>query len=186
MSQHDSGAPMITGADMRKILINHVLRGAHKPPSHAACDKLARLVGQAGAFASISQSFRDAHAREERLADALETLAALLPEVRRGLDARNDALPTLDRLAAAVTAAQTQLWGAHKVPVKLPERWHDIAGRLAAEFREAMASTNPGLELGLSNTGPVARFIAAMTPIVTGEALTRDAIARHLQRAKRG
>jgi hypothetical protein len=62
------------------------------------------------------------------------------------------------------------------------EQWHDYAFNLGARFRHAMEKGNPGLKLGTSNDGPVARFVAAAIPYVSGEMPAVAAVARHLQR----
>ncbi len=60
--------------------------------------------------------------------------------------------------------------------------WNDFATSLATRFREAMQTTNPDVILELSDTGPVARFVTAAIPLITGETPTQVAVARHLQR----
>ena len=67
-------------------------------------------------------------------------------------------------------------------PTKPPVSWHKITGRLVLEFLTAVRSTNPNLELKVSNDGPIARFVAAITPLITGETPNRNAVARWIQR----
>jgi hypothetical protein len=64
------------------------------------------------------------------------------------------------------------------------DHWHACVEELASEFRLAMASTNPGLDLKDSNTGPISRFLSAVIPLITEEKPTPDAIARYLQRER--
>ncbi len=59
--------------------------------------------------------------------------------------------------------------------------WHRYAPRLAEAFRVAMSSTN-SKRLGLSNDGPVVRFVTAVIPYVTGDGPKTGAVAQHLKR----
>ncbi len=65
--------------------------------------------------------------------------------------------------------------------------WHDIAVPLSDSFRIAMRSSNPNLDLRLSNAGPVAKFLVGIIPLITGDTPDFPAVARHIQReAKSG
>ena len=44
-----------------------------------------------------------------------------------------------------------------------------MLGLLVSMFRTAMQSTNPDVEIELSNEGPISRFLEAIFPLVTGE-----------------
>jgi hypothetical protein len=69
--------------------------------------------------------------------------------------------------------------------LRLPRRWEGYARALADEFKQAMASTN-STRLGDSADGPVARFIAAVIPLVFSETPSVQAVAQVLKRqAKR-
>jgi hypothetical protein len=62
------------------------------------------------------------------------------------------------------------------------ETWHDFAVSLADDFRNAMHSVDSTLKLRPSNVGPIAKFLEAAIPLITGETPRMDAIGRHLQR----
>jgi hypothetical protein len=64
----------------------------------------------------------------------------------------------------------------------LDNGWHDLAEFVATAFRLAMAGTNEK-PLGASNDGPVARFVAAVIPKLTGETPSVAAVGKHLGRA---
>jgi hypothetical protein len=98
------------------------------------------------------------------------------------LDLCQEDLVTLDALVAAVAATRKLLLKILNLLGQPIERWHDFALDLAEAFREAMHSTNPGLELRPSNNGPVVRFLKAVVPKITGEDPTLNSIARYLQR----
>ena len=59
--------------------------------------------------------------------------------------------------------------------------WHKWAPSLATAFRNAMSSTN-AKSLGLSNEGPVVRFVTAVIPFTTDESPNMGAVAKHLKR----
>jgi hypothetical protein len=96
----------------------------------------------------------------------------------------------LDQLNALVTlieSLQRHAW--YMVPrtdeAKSAGHWSRYADLLAGALRKAMRSTNPGLELGISNDNPVVRFIAAIAPHITDERPTVAAVAQHLKRVRR-
>ena len=146
--------------------------------------------------------WRESSDRTRRLASALRTLNDVLPAIRddcsEALKAAQRStsqvmlrscqkdLVALDALIAAVAATRAR----HSLLLPISqlaapiERWHHFAEDLADAFRKAMHSTNPGLELRLSNNGPVVRFLKALVPEITGEKPTLGSIARHLQRAE--
>jgi hypothetical protein len=96
-------------------------------------------------------------------------------------------LDQLNALAAHIEALQQDAW--YMVPrtdeAKSAGLWSQYADMLAGALRKAMRSTNPGLELGISNDNPVVRFIAAIAPHITDERPTVAAVAQHLKRARR-
>jgi hypothetical protein len=65
---------------------------------------------------------------------------------------------------------------------ELPD-WHALADILASAFRLAMQPH--GLSLGNSNNGPLARFVAAVIPRITGEEPSVEAVGKHLMRIAR-
>jgi hypothetical protein len=60
-------------------------------------------------------------------------------------------------------------------------RWPDYVEELADGFVRAMASTNRKT-VGLGNSGPLARFLVAIIPLISGETPTADTVMRYLQR----
>lgn len=57
------------------------------------------------------------------------------------------------------------------------KNWHNIAATIATHFTYAMV----GQKLGTSNEGPVARFVHAVIPMITGETPTLGAVAKRLK-----
>jgi hypothetical protein len=70
---------------------------------------------------------------------------------------------------------------------EMKKGWRDIALAIASAFKLALA--NSGAKLGLSNDGPVPRFVAAVIPLITGEQPTVINVGKHLKdvaRPKKG
>jgi hypothetical protein len=67
--------------------------------------------------------------------------------------------------------------------VLMPELrgWHSYTEILSGSFKLAMAGANPDREFGQSNDGPVARFVAAIIPHITGETPTVGAVSKRLK-----
>jgi hypothetical protein len=59
--------------------------------------------------------------------------------------------------------------------------WAWLATVLPVDFTRAMRSTNPAFDPGLGHRGPLARFIAAIAPAVTGEHPTPGSVATQLK-----
>lgn len=139
---------------------------------------------------------------------ALATLADVLPQIQekweeklsyfRDLGLKADQLVPLkdlennhrhlETIIESVVAAQKNiLLRPAFASVPMVHCWHDFAAEVANDFRDAVLASNPGLRiLGNSNNGPVARFLVAVAPHVTGEKPNTEAVARFLRRASEG
>ena len=175
----------MTGAELRSLLVDQqIIRGSHILPSLEACN---RLSGRINDFAARQLDYlvQAADPAAVAIQRALDDLSARLTEARPVLVERRGKadIAALDRLKEAVAVARPFAWAWG--PLSLARcRWNDIAAELADAFREAMRSTNPALEVGLSNDGPLVRFLAFVIPQITGEEPAMDTIARHLQRRR--
>lgn len=56
---------------------------------------------------------------------------------------------------------------------------------LPGDFATAIQSTNPNVKLGIGHTGPLARFISAVVPHLTGEKPSAQSVATQLKAIKR-
>ena len=175
----------MTGPELRSLLIDQrIIRGSHILPSLDACN---RLAGRIGEFAErhLGYLVQSADPHGEAIQRAMDDLVAKLAEARPVLVERRGKadIAALDRLAEAAALARPLAWSWGPLAIAHC-RWHGHAAELADAFRVAMRSTNPDLELGLSNDGPLVRFLAFVIPQITGEEPSMDAIARHLQRRR--
>ncbi len=177
----------LTGAWLRALLERErVVRGSHLPPSN--CDKLARnLAGYRELCA------RDA--RRQQLRSAIDKLRGLLPgeiehmrriaaSYRANGEHPEDVALVLRQIVTAqdFLAGAWETWRVGICPIVPLGRWQDFAWSLAGQFRDAMEAANPGIVLQLSNDGPVARYVAAVVPHITGERPSVGAVAKFLQR----
>jgi hypothetical protein len=70
-------------------------------------------------------------------------------------------------------------------PSLAPDRWQWLANVLPIDFEIAMRSTNRNYKTGLSHNGPLARFIAAVVPSLTGQHPTPDSVATQLKKLRK-
>jgi hypothetical protein len=66
------------------------------------------------------------------------------------------------------------------------ENWHSVAKAVAASFQAVLSTTNKNIAFGYSSHGgPLARFVAAVVPMITGETPTAESVSKHLQRQRK-
>jgi len=173
--------PSLTAKFLQDVLRNGV-KGSHKRPSKSAEEILLKqLTSLAFLFRSKESSQRSSELQEQFLAPML-ILRAILPHVRRSIarallrsaELQSDLLETLDRDNCRLEVLELAVRDLLDNPPTLVtpiafNGWHDIAEVLAECFRAAMRSTNPALEIKISNDGPVVRFIASVVPAITGD-----------------
>jgi hypothetical protein len=137
---------------------------------------------------------------------ALETLAVVLPQqrtkIRSELEffraakwsgnlvvAKEKRLREIETLLQSVNSAWqstfwNRFWGQHNV-VADQRKWRELQDALCQDFVAAMKPNNPDETFGLSETGVLARFIAAVTPMITGETIKPSSVGQHRKRAAR-
>lgn len=95
--------------------------------------------------------------------DVIETAAGLLA--------------SLDRFETALTRSEANNGGIGR-PLTLAHKvWHDVVAQVATHFAFAMKDQC----IGTANYGPVARFVAAIMPYITGETATAGAVSKRLK-----
>ncbi len=192
----------ITRESLRALFEQHgIVKGPHRLPSLEGFDELDREANRIREWVEDWRRCRE-HERDcVSLTNLLKLIAEILPDVaerRRAMLswAEEEDNGLASEVRADVEAVQFLAHGVNRVRSRpflrrrssntfQIEGWHDFAGELANAFRYAMCFTNPGLPLRNGDDGPVARFLAAIIPLITGEAPTPVAVARHLQRASR-
>lgn len=141
------------------------------------------------------------------LKELTQALAKIKRENKAFLDAaKSDSAPpivfnTLERRLAAIDAAlgcisrvekssfltEPDPYGASQShPGILNEKgWKWLADVLPADFVNAIRPANPKIKIGLGHGGPLARFIAAVVPILTGELLSARSVSAELKKRAR-
>jgi len=176
-------------------ILERVLTKRQLPPSRRGIEQWAFILNDIAGVFRFSRKFAGAEEKADRVSRALETLSDFFEE-RRGVccDSRYPA-----DVVESERALYDRFWAffdamAHHsfeldmdAVVLMPEyeSWHDIAVAVASSFRLAMAEKNPHDRFGFSNDGPVARFVAEVVPMITGETPRVETVAQHLKRARR-
>jgi hypothetical protein len=77
----------------------------------------------------------------------------------------------LESLASALVRARRSLGFYYQSPEESSKHsnWKGIAWLICTALWNALSSKNPNVKLGTSGTGPAARFVAAVLPLITGE-----------------
>jgi hypothetical protein len=130
-------------------------------------------------------------ARAKRVRDAIETLRGFFEERQRAWRSINSATnpKTIRRERELYKEFHQFVWSMQTHVFELDmdvdnavlmprlERWRQVANVVADAFRIAMLPQ----ELGLSNNGPLARFVKVVMPLMTGEDPSIANVAKHLK-----
>jgi hypothetical protein len=185
----------LTEGWMKALLEKVVLdRRMNIPGKDERYELMIMVSGMRFAVSSVNRDDRVSSDRNRRLLAALKAIAeeapatiaweqfviGAFPQVARTVDRLSD-LTGLHTHAARILSAPERA-GIRVIASPSPIGWHDYCFRLAEEFRKAMASTNPGLTLKVSNNGAIAKFIAAVAPVISNEHPKTVAVARFMAR----
>ncbi len=187
----------ITVELLRGLFATKVLKGRLKMPGDADLKKLALILeGWRQSYLS-EQSAYSLRERQDNARKALDKLREALSELRtlnkhffenaeqdhapasvfiilnRRLAEIKHALTCLSRIETATFLSESGI-GA--------EGWMWLAGVLPQDFENAMRPANPTIVFGLGHGGPLARFIAAVVPPLTGESITAQSVSAQLKR----
>ncbi len=192
-----------TVANLRTLLRNDVLKGNQVLPSVADLQILAsHMNALCETYAVFSKDTKDAKHFADKVRDALSTIQQFFEERREACGCAD--APEVDTKTYAAEQALynhfrsfMEAFTSHSFDLSMDadviapnlNGWHSIAGHIASSFKLAMASTTNGAAFGLSNEGPIPRFVAATIPIVTGEMPSIQAVGKWLKdeaRKKRG
>lgn len=200
----ESGAPEFTGAWLRHLIESqNVLKGSYKTPSALRLHAIAERLETFRALAHLEETgARAADGPNVKAKQALDVLSEVLPILKsrseewiakcrdlalspdeypviRDLIDADDCLANFIRSVAAASTSPIIRPAFSAVPRVLS--WKDFALEISEAFREVLQATNPGKKVGVANGGPVARFIVAVAPHVTGEELKPESVGRTLR-----
>jgi hypothetical protein len=188
------GRTPFTAAIILKFLENGVLK-RQAMPSMPSLNQLAwELNDIHGIFWYRKTRTPESDAKQKRamkVRDAIETLSAFFEE-RKGawrsirgtatskiIKRERELYKEFDHFVLAMQTHVFELDMDVDDVVLMPrhESWRHIANVVAGSFKNAMLPQ----ELGLSNNGPLARFVAAVMPLMTGEHPSIVNVAKHLK-----
>jgi hypothetical protein len=190
------GREPFKASNLKMILEDEVLKRQTMPVDLNA---MARALNDIhGAFwfrKTTTPKSRAKHVRAERVRDAIEVLTSFFEERRRAYRSKDGTA------SSKIIKSERQLYQqfhcfvlameAHDFRLDMDvdeaalmprlDRWRHIAVAVATVFTTAMIPQ----EFGRSNEGPVARFVAAVMPLMTGERPAVSAVAQQLKRRAR-
>jgi hypothetical protein len=177
----------VTPRTLRRLLTDHVVSDRIGMPNEEALEKLA----------SILESWRGDYLRHQHIEPLQTEVADEAGKLSRALEGlRNiyasqisDSSGLLRNKIEAIDRALASLGGLYGESVAVEHKgnltWKFLAEVLPIDFTEAIHSTNPRCRIGIGHKGPLVRFIAALSPYLTGEQPTPGSVATQLKRLKR-
>ena len=192
--------PPFTLESLRRLLAEEVISRQPTMPGDAEITELARILNYWQCHYLIEQKSRALKELQRDALDALATLAKVFPRLRdltKSFEAnavQDQAPPVILAIlrkhlaeidAARDFIAKTEGFSVWADPSIAPDRWQWLADVLPIDFENAMRSTNPNYKARLSHNGPLARFIAAVVPSLTGQHPTPDSVATELKKLRK-
>jgi hypothetical protein len=193
-------------SDSLRSLLRGVLSGRQHMPGDAEIDRLVDILNHWKSYYASVDSADQTNELLRQEETALETLAVVLPQIRKKIrteldffgvakwngeivTAKEKRLKEIESLLhLVVTAMQSKFWNRfweqHKI-VGENRRWHEVQDVLCRDFVDAMKPTNPDESFGLSENGILARFISAVMPMITGESVKVSSVGQHRKKAAR-
>jgi hypothetical protein len=182
-------------ADNLRVILKEVLKGSQTLPAWGEMEGLAGSLNRTHAtFAFAAATANQSKRTADKVRNALDVLMEFFEQRRRACYPESGGGPNLqivdrekrlhDRFDAFL-----QAFGEHDFDLNMDagllmphiDHWHDVAGTIAGAFKAAMARANGPKNFGLSNDGPVPRFISAVVPLITGETPTVGAVGKYLK-----
>jgi hypothetical protein len=194
----------IAAQTVHELLVAHVLRRGNqlRMPGDAELEKLARILEGWRLIFRNEQALRHRRALQEQAVAALKTANDVVRKIAEQDQAwlvnavQNSAPPGLlrhlsDRVGAIydVHANIERIAGSRALNEGAAtygsESWRWLATVLVEDFRNAMKAANPSAKFGRGHGGPAARFIAAVTPMLTGQEPKSSSVSTQLKRLAR-
>jgi hypothetical protein len=192
--------PPFTLESLRQLLAEEVIRRQQTMPGDAEITELARILNYWQGHYLIEQKSRALRELQRDALAALATLANVFPRLR-DLTESFEANAVQDQAPPAILAilrkrlaeidaardfiAKAEGFSVWADPSLAPDRWQWLADVLPIDFENAMRSTDPNYKARLSHNGPLARFIAAVVPSLTGQHPTPDSVATQLKKLRK-
>ncbi len=168
--------------ELVRYVLRKCLQGRLRMPTEAAIHKLSIILERWRQHYIGCQVFvplkREAGLRAGQLLATLHNLkikyeagTAVVPTLKRKIEKIDDAVYSICCLQEEEIVSETvEVLG-----------WKWLSNALPGDFIEAIHTTNPGREIGISDNGPLSRFIAAIAPHLTGEHPTARSVSTQLK-----
>ena len=168
--------------ELVRYVLRECLQGGLRMPTEAAIHKLSIILERWRQHYIGCQIFiplkREAGLRASQLLATLYNLKieyeagiAIVPTLKRKIEKINDAVSSIRCLQEEeIVSLTVEVLG-----------WKWLSNALPGDFIEAIHTTNPGREIGISDNGPLSRFIAAIAPHLTGEHPTARSVSTQLK-----
>jgi hypothetical protein len=193
-----SDEPPFTPESLRELLVaQKVVRGGHIMPDDDGIAELARILNGWHGYYVAQQKLRPLAELRKKALDALSLLADVfsqLDDITKGFEtyevnhtASQTILAILRTRLTEIKTAQEFIEAAETFSVLVDPSlgedrgWRWLAKVLPDDFRTAMLSNNPTFD----GVKPVARFIAAVVPSLTGEQPTTASVVTQLRVVKK-
>jgi hypothetical protein len=189
-------APQFTTNSLR-LLFARVLRSRWATPGDAELEELARILEIWRQHYLAEQNVLSPRRESQhRIRAALKTLTETLPKLKQINETCYAAavrelaavriLTVLEKRLAEINEAVSCITRIEQssflVEAGLGARdWKWLADVLPQDFCNAMKRSNPKFTGGFGHDGPVARFVAAVAPMLTGEHPTAGSVATQLK-----
>jgi hypothetical protein len=206
---HGKAEEPITADRLRELLRTKVLGGALNMPGDAELVDFARILEAWRRIGADEQNWAEFHELQRRAQAQLDSLADTVGQIENvnnawrqivydGLLCGRDqpADRATERVLASrlheVAEARELIERLRRLSVFTPNSdrwmglgWKSLGEKLAQRFVDAMRPANPDFEPGYGHAGPVARFVAAIAPFLTGEHPTPASVATHLKACRK-
>ena len=188
---------------LRDILQNSVIKGNYKLPNDEALRNLGAFLDDLRFVAEAATGhLRDQMVRRIETRDALSFIESALPHLFDDIAVRYDGSEkdwivvrrkdpnylAVNKLALAIKNFKKHpfIYGNGVLQLETMFCWKNYAQALRDKFCLAMLSTNPHkAAFGISNGGPVARFISSVTEHITHETVAPETISAAFKRHRR-
>jgi hypothetical protein len=171
--------------DCLRQIIRDAVRREYKIPTGAAIEVLGGILNQHHAWFYIAQKTRPLNVLLKETANALAVLDKNIPQI---LTLRMSPKDVFDRQTLKATKWMGDILADDNRKVLLhPDNltdhvrdWRWLAGVLPIDIITAMQSTNPNYPKGHSKTGPTAKIISALIPLITGDTVSALGVGTQL------
>ena len=188
----------MTAQSLSELFAKHMLRGRLRMPGDAELKELASILEYWRLVFQNEQPLHHRRQLQDKGLAALKALSDVLSNIAE-LDAAELNAAVRESAPAGIirklgersmtindVRRVIERIGTSRALVESPashgfERWQWLADVLPEDFVNAMKLSNPTFAPGLGHTGPVARFIEAVVPVLTGEHPTAASIATQLK-----